>query len=294
MDNFLVQDLVRRYWNDAPCDSGLSDHDPSSRGYFLDIEHQRYALQAHILDHVLSKIDWRGKRVLEIGSGVGTDARRIIRMGGDYTGINVDRGSTEATARALRAFSLPGKVRHGDATALDFRDGAFDIVYAFGVLHHIPEAGRAVAEIHRVLKPGGQLLVMLYNRASINYVIEIMFLRKLAVRMLCIPGMISLLDWMGLPRRKLERHAELYGSVKSMTDAEWLSRNTDGPDNPYSRVYDEREAAELLAAFQIESNDSYFFDYRHWSVLGRLMPGSVRAALGRRWGWHRILCARKP
>ena len=292
MHSALAQDLVRAYWNDKPCDSELSDRDRLSREYFLDIERQRYELQAHIPD-VLSKIDWDGKQVLEIGTGVGTDARRIIGNGGSYTGINIDQGSTDVTVAALRAFSLPGIGMQGNATSLDFADDTFDVVYSYGVLHHIPEAAKAAAEIHRVLKPGGELLVMLYNRTSINYVVEIRFLRKLGLRMLSVPGAIALLRRMGFPSKKLERHKELHKQLTQMTDQEWLSRNTDGPDNPYSRVYDANEAAELLKAFRIENNEAYFFDHRHWGALGGLVPRKLRRVMGRHWGWHRIVYAKK-
>ncbi|HKQ26599.1 MAG TPA: class I SAM-dependent methyltransferase [Burkholderiales bacterium] len=293
MNRGLAQERVREYWNDKPCESELSDRDPLSREYFLDIERQRYELQPHILD-VLSKIDWSGKRVLEIGAGVGTDARRIIARGGLYTGINVDRGSTLMASEALRLFSLPGAVLQGSATALDFPDDTFDVVYSFGVLHHIPEVARAVAEIKRVLKPGGELLVMLYNRSSINYVVEIMFLRKLGLRILSVPGALAFLPRLGIPRDKLKRHLELRRQVGRMTDEEWLSRNTDGPDNPYSRVYDAKEAAQLLEAFQIEKNEVFFFDHRHRTMPGHLLPKVVRRALGRNWGWHRVIYAKKP
>ena len=292
MDSVLTQERVRAYWNNKPCDSDLSDRERLSREYFLDIERQRYELQPHILD-IISKIDWRGKRVLEIGSGVGTDARKIIRMGGDYTGINVDRVSTEATSQALRVFSLAGVALQCDATSLDFPDNTFDVVYSFGVLHHIPEVEKAVAEIRRVLKPGGELLVMLYNRASINYVVEIMFMRKLGLCILSVPGAISLLRWMGFQREKLERHKQLRRQRRRMTGEEWLSRNTDGPDNPYSRVYSAAEAAELLEAFRIKNNEVDFFDHRHWGALGRLLPRNSRRALGQHWGWHRIVYAKK-
>jgi len=293
MDSDTAQERVRAYWDTRPCDSELSDRDRMSREYFLDIERKRYELQPHVLG-ILSGIDWRGKRVLEIGTGVGTDARAIIGRGGVYTGINIDRGSTEATSRALRAFSLPGVALQCDATSIVFPDSTFDVVYTFGVLHHIPEVEKAVAEIHRVLKPGGELLVMLYNRTSINYVVEIMFLRKLGLPILSVPGAIALLQWMGFPREKLERHKELHGQQGRMTDEEWLGRNTNGPDYPYCRgVYGVQEAAELLKAFRIWNNEVYFFDHRHWGVLGRLLPKMVCTALGRRWGWHRIVCAKK-
>jgi SAM-dependent methyltransferase len=293
MDVALAQERVREHWDRQPCDSELSEREPASREFYLDVERQRYALQPHILE-CQSWIDWRGKRVLEIGAGVGTDARRMIGAGAQYTGINIDRGSTEATARGLRAFSLPGISLQRDARSLGFSAGAFDVVYSFGVLQHIPEVERAVAEIERVLRPGGELLVMLYNRSSINYALEIMLLRKLGLRLLAIPGMIAVLARLGLPRAKLERHRQLHRERGPMSPQEWLSRNTNGPDYPYCRVYGAREAAQLLSRFEILRHEVRFFDHRHWGVPGRLLPPWLRRALGRRWGWHRIVHARKP
>ena len=292
MDSSLAQENVRAYWNNKPCDSELSDRERLSREYFLDVEAKRYALQPHVHE-ILAKTDWRGKRVLEVGAGIGTDARQIISKGALYTGINVDRESTEAASLALRVFSLPGLVLECNATSLVFPDATFDVVYSFGVLHHIPEVGKAVAEIRRVLKPGGELLVMLYNRTSINYAIEIMLLRKIGLRVLYVPGAIESLRWMGFPTEKLERHKALRAELKNMSDEEWLSRNTDGPDNPYSQVYDAKQAEDLLDGFRIESNEAYFFDHRHWGPLGSLVPPGARRALGRRWGWHRVVFARK-
>jgi SAM-dependent methyltransferase len=293
MDGVVAQERVREHWDRQPCDSELSRREPTSRDFYLDVERQRYALQPHILE-CQAWIDWRGKQVLEVGAGVGTDARRLISAGARYTGINVDRGSTEATARALRVFALPGVSLQRDARTLDFSDGVFDVVYSFGVLQHIPEVARAVAEIERVLAPGGELLVMLYNRSSINYALEIMFLRRLGLRLLAVPGMIGVLARLGLPRAKLERHREIYRERGHMSSAEWLSRNTNGPDYPYCRVYGAREAEELLSGFEILRHEVRFFDHRHWGVLGRLLPPWLRRALGRRWGWHRILHVRKP
>jgi len=140
MDRVSAQERVRAYWHDNPCDSELRDRVRLSREYFLDVERQRYELQPHILE-IISKIDWRGKRVLEVGAGIGTDARNIIQRGALYTGINVDRGSTEATSQALRVFSLPGTALERSATSLDFADGTFDAEYSIGVLQHIPEVG---------------------------------------------------------------------------------------------------------------------------------------------------------
>lgn len=281
---------VESFWNAKPCDSDRSAQVPGSRDFYLEIERDRYAHQPHI-KALLQKIDWRGKRVLEIGTGVGTDARFIVSKGAWYEGINIDLGSTEVTRAGLEAFELPGTVRQLSATAMDFPDQSFDVVYSFGVLHHIPDVERAVSEIYRVLKPGGVLLIMLYNRTSINYYVEILLLRRLFRHVLLIPGAVNVFSALGFPRAKLERHREL--CRQPMIATEWLSRNTDGPDNPYSRVYGAREVQDLLRGFRIVSQEVHFFDRRHWGVIGKLLPGFVVRVLGRLWGWHRVVCAVK-
>ena len=287
-----TQDDVRAFWDSKPCGSELSVLAPNTREYYLEIEHKRYQFENHILS-LLDKIDWTKKRTLEIGTGVGTDGRQIIKRGAEYIGINVDLGSAQSTSRAFNIFGLSGYVTQCSATHLVFPNSTFDVVYSFGVLHHIPDVQSAVAEIHRVVKPNGELLIMLYNRTSINYYIEIMLLRKLFRRLLLMPGAMGVFAMLGFPRDKLVRHRELLTESKSMSPTEWLSRNTDGPDNPYTAVYNRKEAEQLFTGFQILSNEVFFFDYRHWGMLGRLIPHKIVAFIGRRWGWHRVIHARK-
>lgn len=283
---------VEAFWNAKPCDSDRSDKSYGSKDYFIEIEEDRYKYQHHILD-ILNKIDWRGKKVLEIGTGVGTDARVIIARGADYTGINIDKGSVELTQAALAAFSLTGKVDKCDATSMPYGDATFDIVYSFGALPCIPDLGKAIGEIYRVLKPGGHVVALLYNRSSINYHVEIMFLRKTFRHVLRIPGAVWGLQLLGLPRDRLEGHLKLYREKRSMSDEEWLSRNTDGPENPFICVQDSNEAKSHFRRFKNVSQEVYFFDFRHWGVLGRLLPRAVVHFLGKRWGWHRIVHAKK-
>lgn len=287
------QKQVESFWDAKPCDSDRSSRSQETQEYFLEIENDRYGLQSHIKE-VLGWLRWSGKSVLEIGTGVGTDARCIIAKGGVYTGVNVDQGSTDLTARALTVFGLRGVVQKASATALPFPDATFDVVYSFGVLHHIPAVDEAVSEIYRVLKPGGVFVVMVYNRTSINYYVEILLFRRLFQRLLLLPGSISLLSRLGFPKKKLKRHQELYRTFGRMSDEEWLSRNTDGPDNPYSKVYGRAEIEGILHQFRIQRNEVRFFDYRHWGVFGRLLPRFVVDALGKCWGWHRVVYANKP
>ena len=232
--------------------------------------------------------------VLEIGTGVGTDARQIISCGAQYYGINVDSGSCDATRKALAVFGLTGDVRNMSATEMTFEPSTFDIVYSFGVLHHMPEVDKAILHIERILKPGGYFLFMVYNRSSINYQIEIRHLRRWALHLLALPGLTSLFGMLGFPKEKLKRHADLHREIRSMSDAEWLSRNTGGPDNAYSVVYGYDEISDLLGKrFCIQKNEVLFFDWRHWGILGRLLPASLIRWLGKKWGWHRIVLAEK-
>ena len=294
MNNELeTQEEVRGFWDKNPCDSSVSMKSREDRQYYEEIERDRYSYQGHI-NQIMDWVEWDGKKVLEIGTGVGTDARNIVRRGGIYQGINVDRGSVEITSKALDVFNVDGDVKQCSATSLCFADDTFDIVYSFGVIHHIPDAKTAVSEIARVLRPGGQLLIMVYNRNSINYKIEILVLRKLFVRLLRIPGMIRFLGLIGFPEEKLRRHAEIFSTNKNMSAEEWLSRNTDGPDNPYSLVYDSKEIEDLLDAFDIRKNRIFYFDARHWGVLGKLLPARLVEYLGARYGWHRVVHAMKP
>ena len=288
-----LQAAVQEYWDARPCDSDASRLAPGSRFYFAEIEVERYVYQRHVLEF-LNEIDWHGKRTLEIGTGVGTDARQLIARGADYDGINIDEGSSAVTRRALAAFELHGRVHVMDATAMRFPDATFDAVYSFGVLHHIPNVERALVEIHRVLKKGGLLLLMVYNRSSINYQLEIRVLRRWGIHLLAVPGAISLLSRLGFPRSTLQRHLELYRALGRLNDEEWLSRNTDGPDNPYSRVYSHAEVKELLSGrFRILRQQVCYFDPRHWGSLARLLPQSAIQILGRRWGWHRVVLAQR-
>lgn len=287
-----AQDAVRQFWDTTPCNSQLSSRAIASKEYFLEVEAQRYECEEHILE-MINRFDWEGKSVLEIGTGVGTDARKIIEKGGLYTGINIDYGSTQMTRNALKTFRLPGGVMQCNATRLPFEPGSFDVVYSFGVLICIPEVEKAVAEIYRVLKPGGKMVIMLYNRSSINYYLEILFLRKLGLRLLLLPGAVSLFSALGFPRWKLKRHIELFQEYGHISNEEWLNRNTDGPDNPYIRIYSKREAEQLLHEFRIDAHNVRFFDHRHWGVLGRAMPKAFIRVLGRFGGWHRIIYATK-
>jgi len=76
---------------------------------------------------------------------------------------------------------LTGTFKKENAEQLSFPNESFDWVYSHGVLHHTPNTQRAMDEVHRVLKPGGRAIIMLYHKHSFNYFIRIMTFMRLRV-----------------------------------------------------------------------------------------------------------------
>jgi ubiquinone/menaquinone biosynthesis C-methylase UbiE len=106
----------------------------------------------------------RDRDVLEVGCGTGLVLERVARVARRAEGVDLSPGMLEhARARGL-------SVREGDATALPFDDARFDVAYAFKVLAHVPDIERAVTEMFRVVRPGGHVLIELYNRHSLRFV----------------------------------------------------------------------------------------------------------------------------
>jgi len=104
--------------------------------------------------------------VLEIGVGLGADHQRFAEAGAELWGIDLTERAVEHTRRRLAAFGLSSTIAVGDAEALDFPDESFDQVYSWGVLHHSPNTPKAIAEVWRVLKPGGRANIMIYHKWS--------------------------------------------------------------------------------------------------------------------------------
>ena len=104
-----------------------------------------------------------GKRVLEIGCGMGFHSELLVRAGAILTSVDLSQTSVDATRRRFELKGLSGDIRQMDAEQLDFPDDSFDFVWSWGVIHHSSHTGRIVRQIHRVLKPGGDAGVMVYS-----------------------------------------------------------------------------------------------------------------------------------
>lgn len=136
----------------------------------------RYSLQdyMHSLFHY---DDFAGRMVLDLGCGAGIDSAEFARNGARVTSVDFTHTATELTRNLLKEAGFPSHVVEADATALAFKANTFDCVYCFGILHHIPDVEDALAEIRRVLKPGGQMMAMVYHKDSLLYAYSIIYLR---------------------------------------------------------------------------------------------------------------------
>ncbi len=286
---------VRSFWNANPCQSRLSQ-EAERRRYFEEISRKRFQGREWHVPIVAKFNSFRGKVVLEIGCGVGTDGIEFARNGANYTGVDLTLNAVELTRERFEVFGVPGRFEVANAEeGLPLPDASVDHVYSFGVIHHSPAPERIVGQIYRVLRNGGTFTVMLYNRRSINYYIEIMFLRRL-FRWCLLPKFMPQLvaATTGFDRWKLEGHRDRLLKNKKLTKDEWISMNTDGPSCPLARVYDHDEAAALFGAFENVRQEVWEFNVDHWSFIGKAIPDSVVKWLGRRWGWHRIIYGQKP
>ncbi len=156
---------VRRYWNSRPCNIRHSPKPVGSREYFDEVEARKYFVEPHIPGFAEFE-KWRGKKVLEIGCGIGTDSINFARAGADLTVIDLSSESLELCKRRFKVYGLDANFYCGSAEELSkiVPVEKYDLVYSFGVLHHTPHPEKAFSEIKKYCGPETELRVMLYSK----------------------------------------------------------------------------------------------------------------------------------
>jgi ubiquinone/menaquinone biosynthesis C-methylase UbiE len=157
---------IAAYWNHRIHDLEMTTHPVGTEAFFDDLDDYRFD-KLHYLPRLVDFNGFAGQQVLEVGCGIGTDLVRFARGGARVTGIDL---SDTAIGLARQNFALHGlqaeSLQVGNGEALPFPDASFDVVYGHGVLQYTADAARMVREAHRVLKPGGRGIFMVYNRVS--------------------------------------------------------------------------------------------------------------------------------
>jgi len=156
---------VRDYWNRHIHDLDISTNAPGSREFFADLDQYHFE-KLHHLPRLIDFAAYRGRQVLDVGCGAGTDLARFAREGAIVTGVDL---SSSAIALARQNFAQQGltaDLREGDGEQLPFADEQFDFVFAHGVVQYTARDQALVDECRRVLKPGGTAVFQVYNRIS--------------------------------------------------------------------------------------------------------------------------------
>jgi ubiquinone/menaquinone biosynthesis C-methylase UbiE len=158
-------------WTADPCGAVVATGELGSAEYFDSLLAGRYKY-APWMEGALGYSGCRGLRVLDVGCGQGIDLARYARAGADVTGIDLTPRHVMLARQHLDAGGIDARVVQGDAESLPFEAGEFERVSSNGVLHHTPDMPAALREIRRVLKPGGEARIIVYNRNSLHYLLH--------------------------------------------------------------------------------------------------------------------------
>ncbi|HXY43279.1 MAG TPA: class I SAM-dependent methyltransferase [Acidimicrobiales bacterium] len=275
----MEEATIQEFWQSHPCGDELmgglaTAYKGDYLAFFDAYDTARYQLESHI-PACLDALALDGKKVLEIGLGQGAESEQLIRRGAHWTGLDLTAESVARVTTRMAIRQLPyDAIWQGSATNIPAADATFDLVFSHGVLHHIPDIVKAQEEIHRVLRPDGLLVAMLYARRSLNYEVSIRLLRR---SMLLAAWPLRRHVDSGLLGAHL-RNAEREGLLNYLRMDRFLHANTDGPASPFARVYDLADVARDFPSFRLLRSHQHFMHAPPLPVHG--LPG------GSRLGWH--------
>ncbi|MBI4577492.1 MAG: class I SAM-dependent methyltransferase [Planctomycetes bacterium] len=273
---------VRAWWDAnpmtyGPVHGGSHGAVPGSEAFFREAD-RAFLRQARfasgggvLLGDLVDYARWAGRDVLEVGCGIGAVAQRFVEAGARLTAVDLTATAVAQTCRRLLGTGRRARVYQADAERLPFATGRFDAVFSWGVLHHTPGIARAVAEVHRVLRPGGEAMVMLYHRHSLRFWLDKWL-------------------WEGV----------VHGENRFLDRDALTSRYSDGWEeagNPHTRTFSRREARRLFEAFEavrVEVCGNLQVSYRRYLPgLWRLVPEWLERYWATRVGWFLWVRARK-
>lgn len=160
---------VRTFWDEGPCNIRHSRLPIGTEAYFNEVEKRKYFVEPHIPKFAQYE-RWKGKRVLEIGCGIGTDTISFARAGALVTAVDLSEKSLALAQKRAKVFGLSDRIRFHLANAEELSTVVpvqeFDLVYSFGVIHHTPRPRVALTEIKKYLGKESELRLMVYNRFS--------------------------------------------------------------------------------------------------------------------------------
>ncbi len=261
---------TRKQWNLNPCGTGdyLAGIEYSSLEFFDTIRFQRYEVTDPWMKQTIDFGIAKGKKLLEIGHGIGTDLLTFHEAGAEVYGIEI---TEEHHHLAEKNFQLHGRtcvLKLCDAAEIDFPSNYFDIVYSHGVLHHTPDTVRCISEAYRVLKPGGLFILSLYHTYSAYH-------------------LFTMLLHQGVLKGKLKKlgYRGLMSTVEYGADGIHVA--------PLVKTYSKAKLSCILEDFRNVTFKIAHFQREHIPLLGKLIPHFLEKKLETILGWYIIAFATK-
>jgi ubiquinone/menaquinone biosynthesis C-methylase UbiE len=173
------QELNRTWWESHPMRYDWKQavpYEEFSKEFYLEIDRRLFESvrlfapwKSVPFDLLIDFEALKGKDVLEIGVGNGSHAQLLAAHSKSFTGIDLTDFAVKSTSERMRCFQLNARILRMDAEQMEFGDKSFDFIWTWGVIHHSSNPRRILEEMHRVLKPQGEAIVMVYHRGLWNY-----------------------------------------------------------------------------------------------------------------------------
>jgi 2-polyprenyl-3-methyl-5-hydroxy-6-metoxy-1,4-benzoquinol methylase len=258
-DNNDILDRIVHYWDAQPCNVKHSTSEAGTEQYWNEVTERRYFVEPHLRD-LAGFHQWQGKRVLEIGCGIGSDAEQFARHGAEYVGIDLSSQSIEMAKQRFELFGLDGEfyVMDGADTKKITALGSFDLVYSCGVLHHYPNVSQVIDNIHSVLNNEGEFRFLVYAHNSWKYAM----IQK---------GLDQFEAQAGCPYAKAYTKEEIYDLVQDKFE-----------------VLRIRQAHCFM--YNVEKYRKGEYELEPWFAF---MPEEMRTAIREYLGWHLLVKAKK-
>jgi SAM-dependent methyltransferase len=158
---------VKAFWDTRPCNIKHSKEPVGSIEYCKQVRARKHFVEPHILPFA-DFTRWKGKKVLEVGCGLGTAGACFVEAGATYTGVELSAESLSVCKKCFASFGHQGSFYVADAEQLSsvVPVEQYDLVYSFGVIHHTPHPEKVIEEIKKYMGPGSELRIMLYSKYS--------------------------------------------------------------------------------------------------------------------------------
>lgn len=259
MASSSLKDRVQEFWERDPCGTKDATLPPGTPEFFEEVERQRFEGDEFMFE-VAGFNRWSGRKVVEVGCGLGTDLLQFARGGARVHAVDLTESAVALTRKRLHLYGFPGALAVGDAERLPFSSDSFDLVYSWGVIHHTPDPAVAAREIFRVCRPGGSVLVMVYHRHSL-----------FALQAWVMFGLLKGKPWRSLGE-VIAQHVE----------------------SPGTRAYTFTEARAMFAGLQGLRARAIITRYDARVGRRRFLPPWIRRLLPSRWGWFLAISGKKP